>query len=329
MTAANPYFIYIDLFLSDGVTRPTQNQIARVQAFDVNGTTVTDEGQSGFNPATGGWMPVFMQNIAAFSPPRDQPNLKFEVFDTTNALVYTTQVFSAIPSGSTVKIVIGISASIEGTGSFTVTGHVRNAAGAPVNSGTATATDVTNGSTATLGLVALATDGSYSISFLPTQFANNGSPHVLPNLQITALDGAGQFLAQSPIVIGAANNAVIDLTVAAPPQTEANTVFGAITNSLGLPVAGVFVQAYDVVWTTAGIQELSSPRRSRPTETATTSSPTPRRWSLARPPPAGRPPTRSTSRSKRSRRTPPRRPTRRSWPSRQSWSTRPANRRSI
>jgi hypothetical protein len=30
-------------------------------------------------------MPVFMQNIAAFSPPRDQPNLKFEVFDTTTS----------------------------------------------------------------------------------------------------------------------------------------------------------------------------------------------------------------------------------------------------
>ncbi|HLK89847.1 MAG TPA: carboxypeptidase-like regulatory domain-containing protein, partial [Polyangia bacterium] len=257
MTAANPYFIYIDLFLSDGVTRPTQNQIARVEAYDVNGTTVTDEGQSGFNPATGGWMPVYMQNIAAFSPPRDQPNLKFQVYDTTNALVYTTQVFNTIASGSTVKIVIGVSASIEGTGSFTVTGHVRNAAGAPVNSGTVTATDVTNGSTVTLGLVALASDGSYSISFLPTQFANNGSPHVLPNLQITAQDGAGQLLAQSPIVIGAANNAVIDLTVAAPPTTEANTVFGSITNSLGLPVAGVYVQAYDVVWTTSGIQELS------------------------------------------------------------------------
>ncbi len=257
MAAANPYFIYIDLFLADGVTRPSPNQIARVHAFDVNGTTITDEGQSGFDPSTGGWMPVFMQNIAAFSPPRDQPNLKFQVEDTTNAIAYTTQVFNAIPSGSTVKIVIGVSATLVGPGGFVVTGHVRSANGTPVTSGTVTATDVTNGVTATLGVTALASDGSYSISFQASQFTNNGAPHALPNLQVTALDSAAQFLAQSPIVIGAGNNSVIDLTVAEPPETGANQVFGAITNSLGLPVAGVSVQAFDVVWTTAGIQEIS------------------------------------------------------------------------
>ena len=257
MTAANPYFIYIDLFLADGVTRPNQNQIARVQAFDVNGTVVTDEGQSGFDQSTGGWMPVFMQNIAAFSPPRDQPNLKFEVFDTTNALVYTTQVFTAIPSGSTVKIVIGVSAAIEGTGGFVVSGHVRNSDGTPVTSGTVTVTDVTNGSTVQVGLSALASDGSYSVSFQASAFTNNGAPHAQPNLQVTAVDGAGQLLAQSAIVVGAANSAVIDLTVAAPPQTGTSRVFGSITNSLGLPVAGILVQAFDVVWTTAGIQEIS------------------------------------------------------------------------
>ena len=86
MPAANPYVIYIELFKADGVTRPNQNEIARVKAFDVNGTTVTDEGQSGFNPSTGGWLPIYLQNIAAFSPPRDQPNLKFEVWNTAEQL---------------------------------------------------------------------------------------------------------------------------------------------------------------------------------------------------------------------------------------------------
>src|SRR5262245_52083808 len=150
MPAANPYVIYIELFKADGVTRPNQNEIARVKAFDVNGATVTDEGQSGFNPSTGGWLPIYMQNIAAFSPPRDQRELKFEVWNTAEQLVYTTSVFSAIPSGSTVKIVIGVSATII-PGGWTVTGHVRQANGAPVGSGTAMAFDVTNGSSVQVG----------------------------------------------------------------------------------------------------------------------------------------------------------------------------------
>ena len=256
MAAANPYFIYIELFNSDGVTRPNQNQIARVKAFDVNGAVVTDEGQSGFNPSTGGWLPVFMQNIAAFSPPRDQPNLKFEVWNTAEQLVYTTLVFNAIPSGSTVKIIIGVSAQIV-TGGWTVTGHVRQANGTPVSSGTALAFDVTNGSQVQLGVSALTTDGGYSISFQAPSFNNNGVPHAQPNLQVRAVDSAGQLLAQSPVIVAAATNQVVNLTVAAAPDTGQNRVFGTVTNGLGLPVAGILVQAFNVTWTTAGIQETA------------------------------------------------------------------------
>src|SRR5438132_14221924 len=97
----NPYFINIELFWPNGL-RANQNEIARVKAVDVNGSTVTDEGQSGFDPATGGWQPVFMQNIAAFYPPRLRPNLRFEVDNVAEQVVHTTQLFNNIPSGSTV-----------------------------------------------------------------------------------------------------------------------------------------------------------------------------------------------------------------------------------
>src|SRR3954469_7486333 len=125
----NPYFIYIELFWPDGHAA-NQNEIARVIAYDVNPTppnTVTNEGQSGFNPATGGWQPVFMQNFTAFYPPREQPSLKFEVVSTAEVSLYTTVVFNAIPSGSTVHIIIGQSATLVGGGTttFTVTGHAR------------------------------------------------------------------------------------------------------------------------------------------------------------------------------------------------------------
>src|SRR5215510_6975887 len=123
MAVPNPYFIYIQLFKSDGVTRPNQNEIARVRAFDVfrppgapadgSQDIVTWEGESGFDPSTGGWVSIYMQNFGAFQA-REKPNLKFEVWNTAEQLVYTTQIFNAIPSASTVKIVIGVSADIVG-----------------------------------------------------------------------------------------------------------------------------------------------------------------------------------------------------------------------
>ena len=136
-------------------------------------------------------------------------------------------------------------------------GHVRQASGTPVSSGTAMAFDVTNGSTVQLGVAALATDGSYSISFAASSFNNNGVPHAQPNLQVRAVDSAGQPLAQSPIIVAAATNQVVDSTVATTPDTGQNRVFGTITNGLGLSVAGVLVQAFNVTWTTAGIQETA------------------------------------------------------------------------
>ena len=94
----NPYFIYIELFWPDG-HRATQNEIARVKATDVNGATLTDEGQSGWDPNTGGWQPIFMQNIAAFAS-RGTPNLRFDVINTQEVDVYQTVTFNNIASGS-------------------------------------------------------------------------------------------------------------------------------------------------------------------------------------------------------------------------------------
>jgi hypothetical protein len=125
----SPYFVYIDLFKSDGVTRPNQTEIARVRAYDVNGSVVTWEGESGFNSTTGGWYPVYMQNIAAFYPPREKPNLKFEVWSTAEQIVHTTQLFNNIPSESTVRIVIGQSDELVGGGAgggvLTFTGNAK------------------------------------------------------------------------------------------------------------------------------------------------------------------------------------------------------------
>src|ERR1700744_420445 len=136
----NPYLINIELFWPDG-HRANQNEIARVKAVDVNGTTVTDEGQSGFDPTSGGWQPVVMQNIAAFFPPRTRPNLRFEVDSVSEQVVHTTQLFNAIPSGSTVHIVIGVSDELVGGGggtgrTFSVSGRVGRPGGSAIASGT-------------------------------------------------------------------------------------------------------------------------------------------------------------------------------------------------
>jgi hypothetical protein len=256
----NPYFIYIELVWPDG-HRATPNEIARVKATDVNGATLTDEGQSGFNPNTGGWMPIFMQNIAAFAS-RGTPNLRFDVVNTAEQTVFTTQVFNNIASGSTVHIVIGQSATLVGGGTttFTVTGHARrksNAGG--FFPGNIQVFDVTNGLEVSLGTGTLAPDGGYNVSFTSDQFTNNGGgSHVQPNLQVRLFDPTtAQLLVQSALLMGWVQGQVVDLLVDdSVPSGQEHKVFGAVTNGLGLPVSGVMVQAFDVVWSTAGIQEI-------------------------------------------------------------------------
>ncbi|RYZ01715.1 MAG: hypothetical protein EOO73_34610 [Myxococcales bacterium] len=255
MSVPNPYFIHIELFWPD-LTRPTQNQIARVKAVDVNGATVTDEGQSGYDPASGGWQPVFMQNIAAFYPPREKPNLRFQVLNTSEQVVHTTQVFGTISSGSTVRIVIGQSDQLIGAGTpFVVSGTVRRESGSLVTSGTVQAFDVTTGSEALLGTVSLSATGAYSIAYTSISFSSNGVPHTQPNLRVRAFDTGGQVLALSALRVAASANEIIDLTAADLPAGQFR-VFGSVRNEVKLPVAGVLVQAYQVVWTAAGLQEI-------------------------------------------------------------------------
>jgi hypothetical protein len=256
----SPYVINIELFWPDG-TRPNQNQIARVRALDVNGPVITDEGQSGFNAGTGGWMPVIMQNIAAFFPPRTRPNLRLQVESTQEQVVHVTQIFNAIPSGSTVKIIIGVSDELVGGGSgggnFRVFGQVRGPDGSLVTTGTVRAYDVTNGSDALLGTATLGSSGAYSITYTAAAFNQNGSPHTQPNLQVRAYDASGMFLAQSERRANAGADELMNLMVSEIPQPTLRRVFGTITNRLGLVVSGIKVEAKHLAWTSTGIQEIT------------------------------------------------------------------------
>jgi hypothetical protein len=260
-TVPNPYFIYIELVWPDG-HRATQNEIAVVTATDVNAGTNTNEGQSGWDPTTGGWQPIFMQNIAIFQS-RGAPNLKFDVINTQNTDIFTTGIFNNIASGSTVHIVIGQSATIVGGGTgpttFTVTGHARKLSNsAAFFPGSIKVFDITNGSTALLGSTILNTDGSYSVSFTSDAFSNNGGAHTKPNLQVQLFDlGTGQLLTQSDLFMGWMPSQVVDLLVDdTVPAGQEHKVFGQVTNPLGLPVPGIILQAVDIVWTTTGIQEI-------------------------------------------------------------------------
>jgi hypothetical protein len=261
MAPPNPYFIYIELFKADGVTRPNQNEIARVRAYDVNSGVTVWEGESGFNPSTGGWYPVYMQNFAAFYPPREQPNLKFVVYNTQEQIVHTTQIFNAIPSASTVKIVIGVSDALVGGGNntiWTVSGTVKHLDNTPLTSGTVRAYDITNGSTKELGHTSIGAAGGYSISYTTADFTNNGGSHTPPNLTVRAFDAADTQLGQTGPV-AAATNQVLDISVpnvVPDPGSNKRRVFGRVQNQLGLPVSGVIVQAFHVGWTVQNLQEF-------------------------------------------------------------------------
>lgn len=270
MAVPNPYFIYIELLWPD-MTRPTQNQIARVRAFDVESGVATWEGESGFNPNTGGWYPVYMQNIAAFYPPREKPNLRFEVWNTAEQVVHTTQIFNAIASASTVRIIIGVSAEIVGDGNtaWLVSGTVRHEDSTPLTAGTVRAFDITSGSEKELGSTTLGAGGTYSIGYTTADFATNGAPHAQPNLKVRVFSATSQLLGESSLVT-ASNNQIIDVTVPnetgpGPGPGKKRRVFGVVQNTLGLPVAGILVEAYHLAWTVQGLQEFPLGPLSPPT----------------------------------------------------------------
>lgn len=252
MIIPNPYFIHIELFWPDG-TRPTQNQIARVNAHDVNGATITWESQCGYDSQTGGWQPAYMQNISAFSA-RGRPNLRFEVTNTSEQLVHSTQVFNFIASESTVRIVIGVSDELGGD-LWRVSGRVRYSDGTAVVTGTVRAYDVTAGSDALLGTALLAAGGTYTLTFASGAFSNNGSPHASPNLVVRVYDAAGMLLAESDPRFGAGHDEVVDLFAYQKP-TGSYRVFGTILNALGLAVVGLTVEASHAYFAESGVDEI-------------------------------------------------------------------------
>lgn len=270
MAAANPYFINIELFWPDG-TRPNQNQIARVKAFDVYGGVTTEEGQSGYNPNNGGWYPVYMQRISAFYPPREKPTLRFEVFSTAEQKVHTTQLFGDIPCAATVRITIGVGAEIVGGGisAWLVSGTIRHVDATLLTKGSVRVFDVTLGSEALLGSATLGASGTYSIGYATSSFNSNGGAHSQPNLLVRIYDLSNTLIATSTLYAAATNNQVIDVTVPNEPTTDPTTrrrVYGDVVNSLGLPVAGIQVEATYVGWTILGFDERQLGPTAPPTQ---------------------------------------------------------------
>ncbi|WP_441291589.1 neuraminidase-like domain-containing protein [Sorangium sp. KYC3313] len=114
MSIPNPYIINIDLFWPN-MNRPTQNEIARVRAFDIEGSTEREVGQGQYDPETGGW-PVVLQRVAVFESTRETANLRFRIYSASGQEVGWTQTFNAIQSGSRVRIIIGQSAELVSSG---------------------------------------------------------------------------------------------------------------------------------------------------------------------------------------------------------------------
>ena len=258
MTMPDPYFVHIQLFWPDG-TRPNQNQIARVRAYDFYNGVTTWEGESGYDVATGGWLPIIMQNRLVFLS-RGAPNLRFEVFSVQEQIVHSTQVFENVACGATVKITIGVGAEIIGgtlPTPWVVSGTVLSEDGSAYGPGTVRALDLTLGSTAWLGdPVAIGSDGSYSITYFSEDFETNGEPHSAPNLIVRAYDAADVPVAESALIAGARTNEVVDLEVVAGTGGVSRRVFGAVINKLGLPVSGTWVEAYHLAWTIGGLEEF-------------------------------------------------------------------------
>ncbi|MGC4065068.1 MAG: hypothetical protein QM784_10575 [Polyangiaceae bacterium] len=250
----NPYIIHLELYWPNG-NRVSKNEIAKVDSFDVYNNSVTWESQCGHNDATGGWNSAVMQNISAFSY-RGTPNLRFDVIDGDNHVVYSTSIFQSIAAESTVRIIVGQSAYVVGTKIWTIGGKVRFSDGSLVKAGTVKVFDVTQGSELSLGSVSLDASGTYSVSFAESAFSSNGVAHTEPNVLVRYYDEGGDLNAQSVRQDHlAAGTHSIDLKVNV--RSGEFRVFGNVENPLGLPVAGVDLEVYHLAWTIAGFDEVA------------------------------------------------------------------------
>src|SRR5690606_15683730 len=102
MPLPNPYMIHIELFWPNR-TRPHQNAPAPVDASESNRAW---RRQCGWNPSTGGWMDLVVQNAP---PLTDLATLRFRVTNTAEQQVHQTELYASIENGSTMKIIIGVS----------------------------------------------------------------------------------------------------------------------------------------------------------------------------------------------------------------------------
>ncbi len=251
----NPYTIHIELFWQDG-TRPNQNEVARVNAFEENNQW---RGQSGWDPNTGGWQDLVVQPYPAIS---DLLNLKFQVVSTSENELHMTAVYQSVPDKATIKIVIGVSDELIPPGGssgtqFTASGNVTDHTGAVVTVGSVEVCDVTNGQTAVLGTSPLDSGGGYSVTFELADFENNGGQqHSLPNLVVKYQPPDGGTVVEATPSGPVGQHTVINIVLPDPNVgTGDRVVFGEVRNRLGLAVANLFVEAYALSWTTSGIAE--------------------------------------------------------------------------
>ncbi|WP_437990437.1 neuraminidase-like domain-containing protein [Sorangium sp. So ce145] len=257
MSVPNPYLIHIDLFWPN-MSRPTQNEIARVRAFDVNNSVETEVGQSGYDAETGGWQPVIVEKIEAFYPGREQPNLRFRVYNASGQEVGWTDTFNAIQSGSKVRIIIGQSAEIVGSATWSassrqlrVIGTVRNKLGLAVSGIFIQAYHVAWTSTGikeiALGTATSGAGGDYEIPYdLPPVEATptlNGTPAGQINLIVYAnevLDPEEptlKRLSSSEVIFNATREQRLDVEidrVAASADSEYERLNNGLKTSLGI-----------------------------------------------------------------------------------------------
>ncbi|WP_437734504.1 neuraminidase-like domain-containing protein [Sorangium sp. So ce1335] len=232
MSIPNPYIINIDLFWPN-MNRPTQNEIARVRAFDVDGAVETEVGQSEYDPETGGW-PVVLQNIAAFSATRETANLRFRIYSANGQEVGWTQTFNAIQSGSRVRIIIGQSAELVSGATWTassrqhrVFGTVRNTIGLAASGMVVQAFHVgwtSNGiEEFPIGTAESDAGGSFEILYSPPPVASASIPIGTPAGQINLIVYANEKLnpegtelrqlSASDVIYNAAREQRLDLVI--------------------------------------------------------------------------------------------------------------------
>lgn len=208
-----------------------------IKAFDIQSGLETQLGETGFDQSGNYTITYSSANFQKGDVNRTAPNLIVRVFDYQNRVLWQSSIIANASSEQKLDIVLGGDPVPE---TWKVSGTVTKADGSLLGSGAVVVGDSLAGQLFELGRSSLGGDGKFSVSYLKSSFQRGDTTRTSPNLVFAVQDAQGALLTTLELGRVATANETVAISIPHTPPVPKPTysVFGSLTNRLGLPLSG-------------------------------------------------------------------------------------------